>query len=41
MDKEQQVKFAKKKRTLKMMPHDFMGSFSDKASFYNYMKEVL
>ena len=28
-----------KKRLRHVLPQDFMGSFSDKASFYQYMRE--
>ena len=30
-----------KKRPRKVLPQDFAASFSDKSSFYNYMKEQL
>ena len=30
-----------KKRPLHVMPQEFLGSFSDKSSFYTYLKEQL
>lgn len=41
MDSQQNQILANKKRPRKVLPQDFAGSFSDKASFYSYMKEQL
>jgi hypothetical protein len=41
MESNAQIQSASKKRPRHVMPADFMGSFSDKQSFYTYMKEQL
>ena len=41
MDSNAQASASSKKRPRHVMPTDFMGTFSDKQSFYTYMKEQL